>query len=206
MAESRPPLEPIKDYFERMAAKGDSHKGVGYPTAENQRIRFDAALRLVEPGVEDFSVNDFGCGLAHLYDHIKARRLPMRSYRGYDLSERSLEMARERLGDEVELIPDDHLTKEADYSFALGIFNPRLDATDEEWHAFMKSVARDLYEHSTRGCAFSTLSTYVDWMEPELYYQDPMEMFAYCKEEISPRVALLHDYPIFEWTILIRRP
>jgi SAM-dependent methyltransferase len=206
MAESRPSLESIKDYHERMAAKGDSHEGVGYPTPENQRIRFDAALRLVEPGVEDFSVNDFGCGLAHLYDHIKARRLPMRSYRGYDLSERSLEMARERLGDEVELIPDDHLTKEADYSFALGIFNTRLDATDEEWHAFMKSVARDLYEHSTRGCAFSSLSTYVDWMEPDLYYQDPMEMFAYCKKEISPRVALLHDYPIFEWTILIRRP
>jgi hypothetical protein len=33
-----------------------------------------------------------------------------------------------------------------------------------------------------------------------------MEMFAYCKEEISPRVALLHDYPMFDWTILIRRP
>jgi hypothetical protein len=78
--------------------------------------------------------------------------------------------------------------------------------SDEEWLSFMKSVAHDLYEHSTRGCAFSSLSTYVDWMEPDLYYQDPMEMFAYCKKEISPRVALLHDYPIFEWTILIRRP
>jgi SAM-dependent methyltransferase len=206
MAESRPSLDPIKDYFERTVAKGDSHEGVGWPTLENQRIRFDAALRLIEPGVGDFSVNDFGCGLAHLYDHIKARRLPMKSYRGYDLSEPSLEMARERLGDEVELIRDDHLTEEADYSLALGIFNARLDAAEEEWLAFMKSVAHDLYEHSARGCAFSSLSTYVDWMEPQLYYGDPMKMFAYCKEEISPRVALLHDYPIFEWTILIRRP
>jgi SAM-dependent methyltransferase len=206
MAKSRPSLDPIKDYFERTAAKGDSYEGVGYPTLQKQTVRFDAALRLIEPGVEDFSVNDFGCGLAHLYDHIKAKRLPMKSYRGYDLSERSLEMARERLGDQVELIRDDHLTKEADYSFALGIFNVRLDATDEEWLAFMKSVARELYEHSTRGCAFTSLSTYVDWMEPQQYYGDPMEMFAYCKEEISPRVALLHDYPAFDWTILIRRP
>lgn len=206
MAEFRPSLEPIKDYFEQAATKGDSYEGVAYPAPQNQAIRFDAALRLIEPGVRDFSVNDFGCGLAHLYDHIKAKRLPMKSYRGYDLSERSLEMARERLGDEVELIRDDHLTKEADYSFAVGIFNTRLEATDEEWLAFMKSVARDLYEHSTLGCAFSSLSTYVDWMEPGQYYGDPTEMFAYCKQEISPRVALLHDYPLFDWTILIRRP
>ena len=33
-----------------------------------------------------------------------------------------------------------------------------------------------------------------------------METFGYCKVEISPRVVLLHDYPIFEWTMLIRRP
>jgi SAM-dependent methyltransferase len=206
MTESRRYLEPIKDFFERTAAKGDSYRGVGYPTPENQTIRFDTALRLIEPDVEEFSVNDFGCGLAHLYDHIKAKRLPMKSYRGYDLSEPSLEIARERLGDEVELIRDDHLTKEADYSFALGIFNTRLEATDEEWLSFLKSAARDLYEHSRRGCAFSSLTTYVDWMEPQLYYGNPTEMFAYCKEEISPRVALLHDYPIFEWTILIGRP
>jgi SAM-dependent methyltransferase len=206
MAESRPSLEPIKDFFERTAAKGDSHEGVGWPTLENQTIRFDAGLRLIDPAAGEFSVNDFGCGLAHLYDYIRAKRLPMTEYRGYDLSERSLEIARARLGDEVELIGTDHLTKAADYSFALGIFNTRLDVSDEEWLSFMKSVAHDLYEHSTRGCAFSSLSTYVDWMAPDLYYGNPMEMFAYCKEEISPRVVLLHDYPIFEWTILIRRP
>ena len=203
---SRQSLDAMRDYYERAATKGDSYEGVAYPAPRNQTIRFDSVLRLIEPDVGAFSVNDFGCGLAHLYDHIKAKGLPVKSYRGYDLSEPSLEMARDRLGEQVELIRDDHLTKEADYSFALGIFNVRLDATDEEWLSFMKSVARDLYEHSTRGCAFSSLSTHADWMEPQLYYADPMEMFAYCKEQISPRVALLHDYPIFEWTILIKRP
>jgi hypothetical protein len=195
----------MRDYYERAATEGDSYKGVAYPAPRNQTIRFDSALRLIEPDVGDFSVNDFGCGLAHLYDHIKAKGLPMKSYRGYDLSEPSLEMARERLGDEVELVHGDHLTKDADYSLAVGIFNTRFAATDEEWGAFMKSVARDLYEHSTRGCAMTSLTDVVDFRLPDHYYADPMEMFAYCREQISPRVALLHDYPLFDWTILIRR-
>jgi SAM-dependent methyltransferase len=206
MDETRPQLEPIAEFFEQTASKGDSHEGVGWPTIENQTIRFDAALRLIEPGVDGFSVNDLGCGLAHMYDYMKEKGLPVGPYRGYDVSARSLEMARQRLGSEVELIESDHLTEEADYSFACGIFNTRLEASDEEWLAFMRSVAVDLYEHSTRGCAFSSLSTYVDYREPQLFYADPMEAFEFCKREISPRVALLHDYPIYEWTILIRRP
>jgi hypothetical protein len=208
VAESRPRLVEIEKFFEETLERGDDHEGVGWPTPENQRIRFDAALRLVEPDVEEFTVNDLGCGLAHMYDHIRASGLPMRSYRGYDLAQKSLDRARERIGDvdDVELVRSDHLTENADYSFACGIFNTRLEASDEEWLGFMRSVALDLYEHSTRGCAFSSLSTYVDWREPQLYYGDPMEMFAFCKEEISPRVSLLHDYPIYEWTILIRRP
>jgi hypothetical protein len=40
------------------------------PTLENQKIRFDAGLRLIDPAAEEFSVNDFGCGLAHLYDYV----------------------------------------------------------------------------------------------------------------------------------------
>jgi hypothetical protein len=206
MPDERPPLDEIADFFEGLTDQGDTHQGVGWPTLENQRIRFEAALRLIEPEAGEFTVNDLGCGLAHMYEFIHGKGLPMSHYRGVDVSEKSLELARERLGDKVELVHSDRLTEDADYSFACGIFNTRLKATDEEWTAFMKSVVADLYEHSARGCAFSSLSTYVDWTEPQLFYADPMEMFRYCKENVSPRVALWHDYPIYEWTILIRRP
>ena len=33
---------------------------------------------------------------------------------------------------------------------------------------------------------------------------DPVEMFEFRKREISPRVPLLHDYPRWEWTIVVR--
>ena len=204
MNDQRPPLDDIETFFDSLTEHGDTHKGVGWPTRENQAIRFENALRLIEPGDRPFTVNDFGCGLAHMYEFIRDRGLPMSAYRGYDLSEKSLEVARERLGDDAELIRADHLTENADYSFACGIFNTRLEAGDEEWSEFMKSVVLDLSEHSDRGFAFTSLSTYVDYTEPQLFYADPLEWFRFCKEEISSRVSLLHDYPIYEWTICVR--
>jgi SAM-dependent methyltransferase len=200
-------LEEIEAFMEDLLErKGTATPlGVGWPNRENQQTRFAQLLRLIDDDGEEFTVNDLGCGFADLYSFIRANRLPMKAYRGYDLSEKMLAAARERVGPDAELIRSDHLTERADYSFACGIFNTRLEATDEEWLAYMKSVVLDLHRHSNRGFAFNSFSTYVDWREPHLFYADPMELFRYCKEEVSPRVALLHDYPLWEWTIMVRR-
>jgi SAM-dependent methyltransferase len=200
-------LEEIEAFMEELLAReGDTTPlGVGWPNRENQEIRFAQLLRLIDDDPGEFTVNDLGCGFADLYRFIRANDLPMKAYRGYDLSERMLEVARERVGPDAKLIRSDHLTEEADYSFACGIFNMRLKATDEEWLSHMKAVVADLHERSNRGFAFNSFSTYVDWREPHLFYADPMELFRFCKEEVSPRVALLHDYPLWEWTILVRR-
>ncbi len=29
---------------------------------------------------------------------------------------------------------------------------------------------------------------------------------AFCKREISPYVTLVHDYPLYEWTMPVRHP
>jgi SAM-dependent methyltransferase len=185
--------------------EGESAPGVGWPNRENQETRFAQLLRLIEPEREEFTVNDLGCGFADLYGFIRDRGLPMRAYRGYDLSPKMLEVAKDRVGKDAELIRSEQMTEDADYSFACGVFNTRLEAGEDEWLEYMKSVIRDLDRHSGRGFAFNSLTTYVEWREDQLFYADPMELFRFCKEEISPRVALLHDYPLWEWTMLVRR-
>jgi hypothetical protein len=189
---------------EALEREGETSLGVGYRSRENQALRFWQILRLIEPEPAPFSVNDLGCGFADLYGFIRGRQLPMRLYRGYDLSEKMLAVAAKQVGRDAELIQSDRVTEVADYSFACGVFNARLEASEEEWLDYMKSVIRNLQEHSMRGFAFNSLTTYVDWREDHLFYVDPMEMFRFCKEEISPRVAVLHDYPLWEWTILVR--
>jgi SAM-dependent methyltransferase len=195
--------EFMEGFLER---EGETPAGVGWPNQENQRIRFAQLIRLIDPGADGFTVNDLGCGFADLYAFIQDQDLPMRGYRGYDVSEKMLEVARKRVGPDAELVRADRVTERADYSFACGIFNTQMNEDEGEWLAYMKSVILDLNEHSELGFAFNSLTTYVDYREDPLFYADPMEMFRFCKEEISPRVALLHDYPLWEWTILVRDP
>jgi hypothetical protein len=60
---------------------------------------------------------------------------------------------------------------------------------------------------SIRGFAFNSLTAYsdADRMRPHLYYPDPCELFDLCKRRYSRNVALLHDYGLYEFTILVRK-
>ena len=50
------------------------------------------------------------------------------------------------------------------------------------------------------------LTTYsdADKQRDDLFYADPLRVFDICKQRFSPRVALLHDYPLYEFTIIVR--
>jgi hypothetical protein len=42
-------------------------------------------------------------------------------------------------------------------------------------------------------------------MRDDLYYADPLFFFDYCKTRFSRFVTLIHDYPLYEFTILVRK-
>jgi hypothetical protein len=42
-------------------------------------------------------------------------------------------------------------------------------------------------------------------MRPELYYGDPRFFFDRCKRDYTRNVALLHDYDLYEFTIIARK-
>ncbi len=53
---------------------------------------------------------------------------------------------------------------------------------------------------------FNCLTSYSDpeKKRDELYYADPCALFDMCKRRYSRQVALLHDYGLYEFTILVR--
>lgn len=57
---------------------------------------------------------------------------------------------------------------------------------------------------SRRGFAFNCLTSYsnADKMRGDLYYADPCKLFDYCKRKYSKNVALLHDYGLYDFTII----
>ena len=95
----------------------------------------------------------------------------------------------------------------ADYGVASGIFNVRLGRSDAEWRAYLEATLDNLDRTSRLGFSFNCLTSYSDAekMRDYLYYADPCALFDLCKRRYSRNVALLHDYGLYEFTILVRK-
>ena len=65
----------------------------------------------------------------------------------------------------------------------------------------------ELDRTSRLGFAFNCLTSYsdADKKRDYLYYADPCKLFDLCKRRYSKQVALLHDYGLYEFTILVRK-
>ena len=200
-----PDLAPIAGlYAESLRRHGETPLGVGWRTEDSQRLRFDKLLAVVDgdAGGGPLEVNDLGCGFGSLFEHMERVGTPVASYVGYDISDEMLQAAAPRMpAGRARLVRSDVITETADYSFASGIFNVRLDADEAAWSAYVQATVQNLAARSRRGFAFNLLTTYCDYREDHLFYGDPLWWFDWCKREVTPRVALLHDYPLFEWTL-----
>jgi len=203
-------LNAVKSYYsEKISRHGASPEGVDWNGVDSQNIRFEQLSKILPTDLtQAFSLNDLGCGYAALVDFLKQSR-PNFHYTGYDLSPEMIEHGIDRNNqyDEVKFYCSDRLTEEADFSIASGIFSVKLDEDDGIWLDHIKSVLENLNDLSVKGFAFNCLTKYSDAekMRPHLYYADPSEIFDYCKRNYSRNVALLHDYDLYEFTILVRK-
>ena len=71
----------------------------------------------------------------------------------------------------------------------------------------MLGVLDEFNRLSRRGFSSNFLTKYsdADKMRPDLYYADPLFLFDYCKRNFSRNIALLHDYRLYDFTLLIRK-
>ena len=156
---------------------------------------------------EKIEINDFGCGYGAMYWFLEKKLGPaLGRYHGYDIRAEMLAVAEEQLPEErVTLYRSSEIVPQTDFSFVSGTFNVKLEESDEDWRRHIESVLQQLFENSRLGFAFNLLTTYVDWSEDHLFYGAPTEFFDYCKGEFSRYVTLIHDYPLYEWTILVKK-
>jgi hypothetical protein len=195
-------------YTANLAAHGTSSASVGWPDPDAQRLRFDklAYAIAVDPPTEPITVNDWGCGYGAMFRYLDERPdVTLDGYTGYDISADMLGAARKFVDDpRAAWIEYPQVTEDADFSFVSGTFNVRMKASEESWRTYVEDTLRLLAERSRRGFAFNLLTSYVDWRQDDLFYGDPAHFFRFCRENISRYVTLLHDYPLYEWTIAVR--
>jgi len=195
-------------YADRLQEFGATPRGVDWNSAESQTLRFERLLDLVAGAPADASLLDVGCGYGALLDAIRARALTL-DYRGFDISAEMITAASARhSGDHrAAFTTDPGALRPATYAVASGIFNVKLHHGEAEWRNYVLAMLASLDAASERGFAFNMLSTYsdADRRRDTLYYADPTEMFELCQRRYSRRVALLHDYPLYEFTVLVRK-
>jgi SAM-dependent methyltransferase len=194
-------------YSDRVAEHGATPKGVDWNGAESQELRFSQLMRVCDASAP-FSLNDIGCGYGQLSIWLRQRNMTC-DYQGCDISAAMIEAAREGHGSvpESSFLQSSRPDRIADYAVASGIFNVRLETPDADWKDYILSMLDVLHATSTKGFAFNCLTQYSDRdrMRSYLYYADPTFLFDYCMRHYSRQVALLHDYGLFEFTLLVRK-
>lgn len=202
-------LRNVAEYYEsKLSAHGATPAGVDWNSEASQLLRFRQLLRIVAPEARSGTLNDFGCGYGALADYVSAHH-PDWTYCGFDVSPKMIEAASRVHGQRPgrEFTADRSRLCTATYTVASGIFNVKLDTPEDAWTEYVLETLQTLYGLSESGFAFNVLSAYADpaRKRKDLYYADPLRLFEYCRTRFSPRVALLHDYPLFEFTMLVRR-
>ncbi len=195
-------------YEKRLAEFGASPKGVLWKNVEGQLLRFEmlAGIIPVEAASQTISVNDLGCGYGALFDFLLT--LPgveISRYRGYDISKAMLEQAKKRITDpRAAFAISGEALEVADYSFVSGAYNLIMQAAILEWRDYAARSLCRLWDRTAKGLAFNMLSATEQVVVGNLY-RTPPDFFIDLFRRLKAEVTLIDDYPLDEWTLLVRR-
>ena len=193
-------------HADTMARHGATAQGAGWNGEDAQRIRFEQLCKVIgEPS--GFSLFDLGCGYGALLEFLDARFDDVH-YTGCDVSETMIDTARARHATRADARFE--LTSqppESDYGIASGIFSLPVGRSPAQWTRYVEDTLDLLHRSTRRGFAFNSLTVYSDRerMRDDLHYADPCALFDRCKRLYSRNVALLHDYDLYDFTILVRK-
>jgi SAM-dependent methyltransferase len=194
-------------YSAKLAEYGETPRGVDWNSEESQVLRFEQLNKVIHASV-GFSLNDLGCGYGALFDYLDSRYRDF-TYSGCDVSTSMIRAAQNRYAyhPNARFVVAAKPPETADYGIASGIFNVRLGRNDAVWRDYLEDTLNGLDRTSRKGFAFNCLTSYsdADKMRDYLYYADPCALFDLCRRRYSHDVALLHDYGLYEFTILVRK-
>lgn len=200
-------LDHVKSYFDkRIREHGASPRGSDWNSETSQNVRFDQLLKVIES--ESFSILDYGCGYGALADYLAAQGVEA-DYYGYDILESAIETARQTHRDKPHrtFLTETSRLPVCDYVVSSGIFNFCGEQPFAAWTEYVLGVMKEFDRLSLRGFSSNFLTKYSDAekMRPDLYYADPLFLFDYCKRNFSKNIALLHDYRLYDFTLLVRK-
>lgn len=200
--------DKVKEYFHSAYKKyGNSAQGADWNSTQSQQQRFHELLKVVN--IKPFTILDYGCGVGNLADYLVAHDYQFNHYYGYDVLDPLIEEAKKIHGIQSSLSFTSSFDEvpQVDFCIASGVFNAKLDVSNADWTTYVKETLAKINEKTTGGFAINFLTTYSDAekMQDYLYYANPLELFDHAKKNYSKNVALLHDYTLYDFTLIVRK-
>jgi SAM-dependent methyltransferase len=202
-------LDAIASYYsDKLSEHGATARGVDWKDVDSQHVRHRQFLRLIADD-PDSSVIDVGCGYGDFLPFLRAagHRGP---YIGCDVSDAMIEAARGLHGEGPDrtFIVGVAPAGIADYAVGSGIMNVIRGACAEVWANHVRGTIDDLAAAGRRGFGFNMLSLNSDPQRrrEDLHYADPPTILADCIARYGSHVALMQDYGLWEFTVLVRQP
>ncbi len=191
----------VIDHYEgQLARHGPSARGMDWKDEASQRLRFELLCDVCD--LDGLRILEVGCGAAHLLDYLNGQRIRA-SYSGIDLSPAMVAAAREGHQDAdircANLLTD--AIQPADVVLCSGAFHVKLDTPADAWREHLERSLERMYDLCRLAMSFNLMSDQVDYRNQDLYYANPGDVLDFCRRKLGRRVALRHDYPLFEFTV-----
>ena len=130
-------------------------------------------------------------------------------YQGYDICESLVVEAQRRCKDERAVFTQSMVaTDTADFSFVSGTFNMLVDRDEEAWRAYIRDAIAHLWRQTRKDLSFNLLDaaqTPPGERSEGLFYDNALPYIDFCGSQLGAKVTLIEDYPLKEWTLLMRR-
>jgi SAM-dependent methyltransferase len=200
-------LSDVAQYYSaKLEEHGATPRGVDWNGPQSHQLRHRQFLRLIAD-TPDASIVDLGCGFGDFLSFLRIAgfRGP---FTGYDVAPAMIDKAREIHGEtgaqhwRVGATPEGV----SDFAIASGIFNVKGSTPDATWTDYIHRTLDVLAQASRHGFGFNilSLSSDPDKRRPHLHYADPVRMLEHCLSRYGRSVALLQDYGLYEFTVLVR--
>jgi SAM-dependent methyltransferase len=193
----------IKRYTERFHQFGYDPRTLGWSDDKiKQKLRFIALANVGD--LNNKTILDIGCGFGDFYGFLKDLKINV-NYIGIDIVPILLENAKKLWPSanfyEYDILNDNWLNLEADYVFASGIFNAKVQTLGGNTN-YIEAMINKMFEISRVGVCADFFSSYVDYQHEIAYHTSPEWIFSVAKK-LSKRICIRHDYLPFEFCLYI---
>lgn len=200
----------LKDHYRKTFLKhGASSEGVDWgPDPSKALIRNSKMLEVLRPVGQNErrpSLLDVGCGYGALAELIKLNKIDV-DYYGLEIVPEMVKFAKKK-HPEAKFFEGDFLEFSGgnfNYVVCNGILTQKLFASNSEMKRYSQSMIKRMFDFCDDGIVFNMMSTHVNYQSENLYYQNPVEMLAWCISELSPQVKLDCTYELwFEYSLFV---